>query len=76
MDNDERKWGKQVNKILVESPAEMEQYKDCFFVIANEKHVIDIWKQLIKNGISAQNISICNYVLDSYEVTSMKMKID
>ena len=58
-DNNEALWGKTINSIPIECPAQIRKIeKETVFIIANEVYFADIKKQLLNFGISEDRILI------------------
>lgn len=74
-DNDRKKWGKEIESILVESPDKVANlYPQAFYIIANVHHSQEMKRQLIQLGVKETNIIICsNYaVMKNVFIRSLK----
>lgn len=76
MDNNQNKWGRINNGTKVVSPTEINQYIDKHFIITNQNHTCEIYKQLMDAGIASERIYIQNMPIDLHEITAQNYQLE
>ena len=73
-DNDPGKWGTEYMGLCVKAPDEaIKQFPNAHFMITNRAHCVEIKKQLLECGVSAENIAVYN--LSSWPMLCANMSL-
>lgn len=60
VDNGKELWGKEMNGLEIIPPKEALQDQEAFFIICSENYALEIYEQLIANGVEKSRIAICD----------------